>query len=235
MSKDAKEKPQTTKTPISKRQCAKRGLIIGLGVIVLLLAGPLFVVLNTRNYSQSERDVGLLPEREVALVFGAGVQPNRTPTLFLLARLEAAAGLYKQGKVKKVLLSGDNRRVDYNEPYVMRQAIIELGVKEEDAIADYGGINTYDSCYRAKNIFEVKSAYLVTQGYHGPRAVQTCRVLGIDAVSVGTSRYWDRYAGAVFPNYMVREVFSINKALFELYISRPKAAVLGEPKPILGE
>jgi len=204
-------------------------------VVALLLVssiGPGFVMISSNQYTKSEEDMADLPPREVALVLGASLRVDKTPTLFLQARLETAAELYKQGKVKKVLLSGDNETNDYDEPIAMQRAIIELGVPESDTTRDPGGLDTYDSCYRARHIFGVGSAYIVTQGYHAPRAAHTCRRLGIDAVAIGTSRYWDRYGRSVMPDYMFREIFSINKSLIELYITKPPAALTGEKSPI---
>lgn len=229
--KKADSKSTDEKSP-RKLSRKKTAVLVFIGLLLLNLIGPLIVTQSAKSRSLSEKDVSLLQPRDVAIVFGAGVDPDRRPTPFLLARLETAVELYKQGKVKKLLLSGDNRARNYNEPFVMREVVIELGVAAEDAIADYAGLGTYDSCYRAKHIFGVTNVYLVTQGYHVPRAVYTCQKIGIDSIGIGTSRYWSSYRGLVFPNYIVREIFSINRSLFKLHITKPEASIMGQPEPI---
>jgi len=126
-----------------------------------------------------------VPVRDVALVFGAEVLPSKAPSDFLKARLDIAYDLWKSGKVKVILVSGDNGDVHYNEPDAMRNYLIGRGVPDVKVVADYAGFDTYDSCVRAVRIFGVTSATLVTQSYHMPRALATCRTIGLDAVGVG--------------------------------------------------
>ena len=109
--------------------------------------------------------------RPVVIVFGAGLRRDGTPTTVLRDRVETAAELYRQGKVEKLLMSGDNRFVDYNEPEAMRQYALQLGIPDEDIVLDYAGRRTYDTCYRAGAIFGVKKVILVTQLFHLPRAI----------------------------------------------------------------
>jgi vancomycin permeability regulator SanA len=121
----------------------------------------------------------------VALVLGAKVYPNGTPSAFLAARLDLARRLFDAGKVKVILVSGDNMAPEYNEPDAMRGYLIKAGVPADKVIADYAGFDTYDSCFRAKRIFNVSKLIIVTQSYHLPRAVATGRALGVEAVGVG--------------------------------------------------
>lgn len=129
--------------------------------------------------------VGSVPTRDVAVVFGAGVNADKTPSDYLKGRLELAYELWKAGKVKAILVSGDNGEAHYNEPDVMRGYLIAKGVPAAKVVADYAGFDTYATCVRAIRIFGVTSATLVTQSYHLPRALATCRTLGLDAVGVG--------------------------------------------------
>ncbi len=129
--------------------------------------------------------VETVPARDVALVFGAGVNADKTPSDYLKGRLEIAYQLWKAGKVKAILVSGDNGEAHYNEPDVMRSYLIAKGVPAAKVVADYAGFDTYATCVRAIRIFGVTSATLVTQAYHLPRALATCRTLGLDAVGVG--------------------------------------------------
>ncbi|MBW3085184.1 hypothetical protein KEM60_01381 [Austwickia sp. TVS 96-490-7B] len=123
--------------------------------------------------------------RDVALVLGAGLRGDGTPTPYLAARLDIAYELYKAGVVRVILVSGDNRTQDYNEPAAMRHYLIDKGVPEIFVVQDFAGLDTYDSCYRARHIFEVTSAVVISQSYHTPRAVSLCRSVGIDAIGAG--------------------------------------------------
>ncbi|NBE80680.1 SanA/YdcF family protein [Micromonospora rubida] len=139
----------------------------------------------------AERDV---PDAPVALVLGTKVHPDGTPSPFLTARLEIARRLLAAGKVRAILLSGDNMNPDYDEPTAMRRWLLDQGVPAEKVVLDYAGFDTYDSCARAKRIFGVERATVVTQSFHLPRAVAVCRRLGVDASGVGdeTAREYDR-------------------------------------------
>ena len=114
-----------------------------------------------------------------------GLWRNGTPTPVLQDRIETAADLYFAGKVEKLLMSGDNRFIYYNEPGAMREYAISLGVPEEDIVLDYAGRRTYDTCYRAKAIFGLEKAILVTQAFHMPRALYTCNQLGVESPGCG--------------------------------------------------
>lgn len=146
-----------------------------------------------------------VPAQPVAVVFGAGLDIRGEPMPFLRARLDLARQLYADGKVRVVLVSGDNRRADYNEPDAMRDYLIDNGVPAAKVVADYAGFDTYATCVRAKRIFGVSQAIVVTQSYHLPRAVATCRSVGIDVWGVGDSSVqpyaeeWDEYVLREWP------------------------------------
>jgi vancomycin permeability regulator SanA len=125
-----------------------------------------------------------VPSAPVALVLGAQVYSDGTPSPFLQARLELARRLYEAGTVRVLLLSGDHMRWEYDEPGAMRRWLVEHGVPEDKIVRDYAGFDTYDSCARAKQIFGVHRVIVVTQGYHIGRAVMLCRHLGLDADGV---------------------------------------------------
>jgi vancomycin permeability regulator SanA len=129
-----------------------------------------------------------LPSRHVALVLGAGLNPEGKPSAFLYDRVATAADLYKAGKVKKLLMSGDNGDVYYNEVEAMRVSAIELGVPDADIVLDYAGFNTWDSCFRARDVFSQRDVIIVTQKFHLPRALYACRHLGVSAVGVMADR-----------------------------------------------
>jgi SanA protein len=144
-------------------------------------------------------------------------------------RVETAVQLYQAGKVQKLLLSGDNSFLDYNEPGRMMEYALSRGVPAEDIQLDYAGRRTYDTCYRARAIFQLQSAVLVTQEFHLPRALFICRNLGVDAVGVSAD------ARTYHPHSMawsrMREVPATIIAFLDVISQRP-AAVLGDPIPI---
>jgi SanA protein len=146
--------------------------------------------------------------------------------------MDAAIELYEAGSVRKLLLSGDNRVETYNEPASMLAYALDSGVPREDIVLDYAGRRTYDTCYRARDIFELSEAILVTQQYHLPRAIATCRGLGLEAVGYRANRYEHR--GYYLIVYRLREIPALWKAWWDLYVARP-VPVLGDPLPIFGD
>jgi SanA protein len=169
------------------------------------------------------------PTERVAVVFGAGLRRDGTPTPILRDRVETAANLYFSRKVEKILLSGDNRFENYNEPEAMRQYAISLGVPSHVLTLDYAGRRTYDTCYRARAIFGVKSALLVTQRFHLPRALFLCNALGVEAVGVQANnrQYWNR--SLLIWNF--REQLATLGAFFDVFVANP-LPVLGDPEPL---
>lgn len=168
----------------------------------------------------------------VAIVFGAGLQRDGKPSPVLQDRVSTAVNLYQEGKVEKLLMSGDNRFIDYNEPGAMRAFAMEQGVPQEDIVLDFAGRRTYDTCYRAFHIFGVKNAVLVTQRYHLPRALLTCNAIGIDASGVVADfQYYRKSARAV---WYARELPATLVALVDVWVRHP-LPVMGEAEPIFNE
>ncbi|WDZ85201.1 SanA/YdcF family protein [Micromonospora cathayae] len=162
---------------------------------VLLTAGTVASVAWVRSGAEGRvftaEDV---PQAPVALVLGTKVYPDGTPSPFLTGRLEIARTLLATGKVSAILVSGDNMNHDYNEPAAMRRWLVDRGVPADKVVLDHAGFDTYDSCARAKRVFGVDRATVVTQTFHLPRAVTVCRQLGVDAYGVGdeTAKAYDR-------------------------------------------
>ncbi|MFB7703600.1 SanA/YdcF family protein [Streptomyces niveus] len=167
------------------------------------------------------RDLADVPAREVVVVFGAGLRDG-APTPYLAHRLDAAAELYEGGKVKVVLVTGDNSREEYDEPDAMRTYLTARGVPDERIVSDFAGFDTWDSCVRAKKIFGVERAVLVTQGFHVRRAVALCRAAGVDSYGVGVAERRDAtwYYGGV------RELAAAGKAALDA-VTRPDPHFLG--------
>lgn len=199
-------------------------LLMVLGTILtpFILTVYIKIVTNNRRYFQAEK----VPTEPVAIVFGAGVWADGTPTPMLADRVEGAVELYRLGRVNKILMTGDNATREYNEVVAMQQYAERLGVPSQDIKLDYAGFSTYESCYRAKVIFGVERAVLITQKYHLPRAVYTCNQLGIEAVGLGTPD-WGKFRDDSMRFYTQREVLAVIKAILELHIIRPKPTFLG--------
>ena len=137
-------------------------------------------------------EAGDVPKTPVALVFGCAKNFNGRDNLYFKYRIEAAASLWKAGKVMCFIVSGDNHAHDYNEPKDMKGALVELGVPEEKIVCDYAGLRTLDSVVRAKEIFGVQKVVLISQKFHNERAVYLAEsigleVVGLNAQSVGGS------------------------------------------------
>lgn len=192
-------------------------LLGGFRVAMLLISEPLI---------KSYDDIQAMP---VVMVPGAGLLRDGTPSSPLRDRLDAAAQLYRDGKVQKILLTGDNRFVNYNEPGAMRNYLIQAGIPEEDLVLDYAGRRTYDSCYRAKAIFGLDEIIIVTQPYHLPRAVFLCDKLGLETQGLPIEQ--SEYIRSRFLFWNFREIFATLAAYWDIYISKP-LPVLGDPEPI---
>jgi SanA protein len=200
-------------------------LVLGTMALLAVLLPRLITGISAANqiYKESES-----PTERVAIIFGAGLRRDGTPTAMLRDRVLTGADLYFNGKVEKLLMSGDNRFENYNEPESMRQFALLAGVPDKAIVLDYAGRRTYDTCYRARVIFGVKSALLVTQKFHLPRALFLCNTLGLDATGVEASNcYWN---GSPFM-WDIREQFATIAAFLDLYVSSP-SPLLGDPEPL---
>lgn len=169
------------------------------------------------------------PASRLAIVFGAGLRRDGSPTAVLRDRVETAAALYFSGKVEKILMSGDNSYEYYNEPGSMKEYALSLGVPETAIVMDYAGRRTYDTCYRAKAIFGVEEALLVTQGFHLPRALFLCNALGIDSYGIEANN--NSYRGRSLMIWNIREQIATLGAFIDVFVSNP-LPVLGAPEPI---
>jgi vancomycin permeability regulator SanA len=156
---------------------------IAVGVLSVLVAGGLY--LRTRAMTEDDmKSVDTAVEEPVAIIFGAHVWWDGTPSTTLIHRVEKAAELYHAGKVARLLLSGDGRTESYNETKAMQDVALALDVPQEALILDYYGLRTYDTCARAHDLFDVDAAILVTQAFQLPRAVMLCEYQTIDSIGV---------------------------------------------------
>ena len=197
---------------------------MAIGVLLLPLGLLGYVRLTTR-YARF-KDAAAVPARPVAIVFGAGVRRDGRPTRMLADRIQAAVALYHDGRVGKLLMTGDSSRPDYDEVSAMQRYAIERGVPVADITLDCAGLRTYDSCFRARTIFGVTEAVVVTQRFHLPRAIYTCHALGIEVVGLGTPD-WGDYSPRLMRWYTVREAVATLNALWEVHVAHPRPRFLG--------
>ena len=199
------------------------GLFLVTGLAVLILPRLItYLYAWTRTFDAQD-----VPFERDAIVFGAGLWRDGRPTPVLRDRVATAADLFFAGKVEAILMSGDNSSQFYDEPGAMRAYALELGVPEHAIAVDYAGNRTYDTCYRARHIFGVEQAVLITQAFHLPRALYTCQQLGVG--SVGFQADQRQYVRA--PWYQLRELFALSRAWLDLHLFKP-LPVLGDPIPV---
>ncbi len=201
-------------------------LFINLGIFLIIGILRIFMILGTRQFVVSLENT---PPAQAALVLGAGLLPDKTPSDPLRDRIDTAITLYRSGKVQKLLMSGDNRFIYYNEPEAMRQYALSQGVPDEDIVMDYAGRRTYDSCYRASEIFGLQEIIVVTQNYHLPRALFICNHLDVKATGIPSDH--TPYLRNRYLFWRFREVLATLAAFWDVYIIKP-LPVLGEFEPI---
>lgn len=167
-------------------------------------------------------------DSQIAIVLGAKVWDGGVPSFVLEDRIITAVELYKAGKVKKLLMSGDNPTKEYDEPTAMKNYAMRLGVPENDIVLDFAGRRTYDTCYRAKEIFEIKKAVMVSQEFHLPRSIYLCQNLGVEATGIISNLR--PYEGENY--WAFREFFSVFSAWFEMNFI-PFEPIKGNKEPII--
>src|SRR3954454_16507818 len=167
-------------------------LAVGVPNLIVWLGGPTPVTTDTAK----------VPHAQAALVLGAQVMPNGAPSSMLSDRISAAAELYRAGRVDKLLLSGDHSRKNYDEVGTMRRILLAHGIPAEDIFTDHAGFDTWDSAQRAKRVFDVSSAVVVTQRFHMARALYDARRAGLRVTGYAADR---RDYGRVMRRLQVRE------------------------------
>ena len=197
----------------------------GAALLVLAIAGAnAYVLLRGED---STGDVAEVPHAEVAIVPGALVKPDGEMSAMLADRVEQASRLWHAGKVEKILVSGDHGTWKYDEPDTMRKALVRDGVAPEDVFEDHAGFDTWATMVRARSIFDVRDAVVVTQGFHMPRALYLADAAGIDANGLTADLHtW----GAQGRKSAVREVLSRVKAVADVTLDTP--ALAGPKIPI---
>lgn len=201
-------------SPLARPAVRKRaGIALILGVVLFVVTANCFVI--ARNQGRLTADIADVPPREVGVVFGAAPRlRDGRANLHFAYRIDAAAQLYHSGKVRHLLVSGDNHRSDYDEPTAMKEALIAKGVPADAITCDYAGFRTLDTVARAKDVFGLTSCVLITQRYHNTRALEVARAYGIDAVGFCT-----RDVPALHSiQTEIREVAARTVAFLDLYV-----------------
>ncbi|WND37731.1 ElyC/SanA/YdcF family protein [Streptomyces sp. BB1-1-1] len=211
-------RPRLPRTRTGQRRLI-RAVVAGC-VLGLLPATWLHLVTGDRLRTTAD-----VPRTEVAVVFGAGLWEGE-PSPYLAHRLDAAAELYRAGRIEVVLVTGDNSREEYDEPDAMRAYLVRHGVPDGRIVSDYAGFDTWDSCVRAKKVFGVDRAVLISQGFHIRRAVALCQEAGVASYGVGVDDVHDvtwYYGGA-------REILAAGKAALDA-VFEPDPTFLGPKEP----
>ena len=216
----------------------KRKMFIRIGLILLALIAicmiivlgiNLFVKKSVQNNIVPVEDAVKLGNVDAIIILGAGVWDKDTPSPMLNDRLLRGVELYKQGASPKILMSGDHGKVDYDEVNVMKTFAINAGIDSKDIFMDHAGFSTYESIFRAKEIFGVHKVIIVTQGYHLYRALYLAKQLGIEAYGVASDQ--QEYGGQ--SKRELREILARNKDFINA-ILKPKPTYGGEAIPIRG-
>ena len=216
-----------------RKNWAKRLLwlfILALLIVAIPVGINDWVLQSTASRILTTEKASELQDVECILVLGCAVRPDGTPSPMLAERLQKGVELYANGAAPKLLLSGDNGQVEYNEVAAMGNYALEKGVPSQDIFLDYAGFSTYESVYRAKEIFQAEKILIVTQKYHLHRALYIAKAMGLDAWGVSCDT--QVYAGQI--NRDIREILARNKD-FLTSIFKPKPTYLGDPVPVSGD
>ena len=221
-----------------KLKNAQRLIVICLIVIFslgALGAGAVFginayVVNSTRDRLLSPEAAALLEDVDCIIVLGCKVKSDGTPSDMLEDRLRRGVELFHAGAAPKLLMSGDHGTMTYNEVQSMKQFAMDRDIASSDVFMDHAGFSTYESIYRAKDIFQAKNVIIVSQEYHLYRAMYIANALGIEAYGVHAD--YRNYAGQ--SSYDLREILARNKDFFTS-IFKPEPTYRGEAIPIWGD
>ncbi len=203
-------------------------IIIAVPLCVALVSLLSIVIIVSSSNKHIYKNTESAPPTDVALILGAAILRNGGLSPVLKDRVDQAIELYQAGKVQKIIASGNNASLEYNEVQPVRKYLIEREIPEEDIFMDYAGFDTYSSVYRARDVFLADSISIVSQSFHLPRAVFIARELGMEAYGVSADRGHYKLT-----NYF-REMLADIKAMANL-ISNRKPKYLGEQIPIEGD
>jgi len=217
----------------NKGETMKKKILIGVFIcfllgIIMVFGINLFVKQSTKKQILTGEKASHLENVDCILILGAGVWKDK-PSHMLKDRLEKGIELYKAGVAPKIIMSGDHGKESYDEVNLMKEYAIEKGVPSEDIFMDHAGFSTYDSIYRARDIFKVKKMIIVTQKFHLYRALYLSNKLGIEAYGVMAEPI--KYSGQFYRE--LREILARDKDFIKAIV-KPKPTYLGESIPVNG-
>ena len=208
-------------------------IIIAVSVILVVLLSVFSVNYCVKSISSkkiiSPEKITEINNADCIIILGCGVKFNGQPSMMLADRLERGINLYKQGAAPKIIMSGDHGRIEYDEVNTMKQFAIDKNIPSEDIFMDHAGFSTYESMYRAKEIFKAQSVVIVSQEYHLYRAIYIAEKLGIEAYGVNAD--YRLYGGEKYRE--AREILARFKDFFKT-VFKPEPTYLGETIPVSG-
>lgn len=213
------------------KRISKVLVLLFFSALLFIFASNVIIDYQARNFIfERLEDVS---DAQVAIVLGARVYEGGTLSPMLEDRVQTGAELYKAGKVKKLLLTGDHGRKNYDEVNSMRKYALQKGVHPEDIFMNHAGFDTLDSLYRARDVFLVEKAIIVTQKFHLYRALYIARTLGIEAYGLSADKRIYQYTSETC--LKLREMLAKVKAFLQLHVFHSKPKYLGSPIPITGD
>ena len=210
------------------KKLLKYGIIAIILITIIVLGINLYVRISTNKQIIKENDYTALSDVDCIIILGAGIWEDK-PSPMLEDRLLEGIKLYQNSVSDKIIMSGDHGRREYDEVNIMKNYAIEKGIPSENIFMDHAGFSTYESIYRAKDIFEAKKVVIVTQEYHLYRALYIANQLGLEAYGVGADPR--QYIGATYRE--LREILARDKDFIKC-IFKPEPTYLGDTIPVSG-
>lgn len=210
------------------KKLLKYGIIAIILITIIVLGINLYVRISTNKQIIKENDYTALSDVDCIIILGAGIWEDK-PSPMLEDRLLEGIKLYQNSVSDKIIMSGDHGRREYDEVNIMKNYAIEKGIPSENIFMDHAGFSTYESIYRAKDIFEAKKVVIVTQEYHLYRALYIANQLGLEAYGVGADPR--QYVGAAYRE--LREILARDKDFIKC-IFKPEPTYLGDTIPVSG-
>ena len=210
------------------KKLLKYGIIVIIIIAIIVLGMNLYVRISTNKQIIKENDYTELSDVDCIIILGAGIWGDK-PSPMLEDRLLEGIKLYQNSVSDKIIMSGDHGRKEYDEVNIMKNYAIEKGIPSENIFMDHAGFSTYESIYRAKDIFEAKKVVIVTQEYHLYRALYIANQLGLEAYGVGADPR--QYVGEIYIE--IREILARDKDFIKC-IFKPEPTYLGDTIPVSG-
>lgn len=210
------------------KKLLKYGIIVIIIIVMIVLGINLYVRISTNKQIIKENDYTELYDIDCIIVLGAGIWEDK-PSPMLEDRLLEGIKLYQNSVSDKIIMSGDHGKKEYDEVNIMKNYAIEKGIPSENIFMDHAGFSTYESIYRAKDIFEAKKVVIVTQKYHLYRALYIANQLGLGAYGVGADPR--QYVGATYRE--IREILARDKDFIKC-VFKPEPTYLGDIIPVSG-